>query len=143
MQNKTFIERIQFSCQLSFLESSIVIFDYVLLEDLNHVMGDQYRVRQLRAIARMSLDTILRTPENFTEFADEELMSELDYVISEYTNDRVDLLVVLLLLVENITGQDDEVLEDPIKVGVLRIAKGLLETNYDLQVNLDAFSIAA
>ena len=70
-------------------------------------------------------------------------MTELEYLINEFTNEPTEILVVLLLLLEDITTVWSEEDLDSQNLNLFSIVKGLIEMNYDMQVDLDIQSLAA
>ena len=70
-------------------------------------------------------------------------MNELEYAISEYTNNPVEILVVLLLLVAKLSEEFDEAKLEVRNLSLLFIAKQLIEANYNMQLDLDMQSLAA
>jgi hypothetical protein len=68
---------------------------------------------------------------------------ELADAIDEFTNDRLDALIVLLLLVENIAYVETISVPEASEKSVLRALKNQLETKYELQLDLDIDLLAA
>ena len=103
MNTTSSIEQVPFSHQINLFDNPYNIFDSALLNDLNEVTNKKSRIRHLASIARISSHSFLENVEDFDQIADEELMTELEYLINEFTNEPTEILVVLLLLLEDIT----------------------------------------
>ena len=143
MNTTSSIEQVPFSHQINLFDNPYNIFDSALLNDLNEVTNKKSRIRHLASIARISSHSFLENVEDFDQIADEELMTELEYLINEFTNEPTEILVVLLLLLEDITTVWSEEDLDSQNLNLFSIVKGLIEMNYDMQVDLDIQSLAA
>ena len=136
-------QSIQFSYQINLFENSYNIFDTVLLGDLNETINKPALIRRFSTIVNRSSQNILEAIKDFDQIPDDELMNELEYAISEYTNDPVEILVVLLLLVAKLSEEFDEAKLEVRNLSLLFIAKQLIEANYNMQLDLDMQSLAA
>jgi hypothetical protein len=76
-------------------------------------------------------------------YTEDVLGEELADAIDEFTNDRLDVLIVLLLLVENIAYVETISVPEESEKSVLRALKNQLETKYELQLDLDIDLLAA
>jgi len=136
-------QSIQFSYQINLFENSYNIFDTVLLGDLNETINKPALIRRFSTIVNRSSQNILEAIKDFDQIPDDELMNELEYAISEYTNNPVEILVVLLLLVAKLSEEFDEAKLEVRNLSLLFIAKQLIEANYNMQLDLDMQSLAA
>ena len=95
------------------------------------------------SFAKNAMDKVLTDTSDLEMYTEDMLGEELADAIDEFTNDRLDVLIVLLLLVENIAYVETISVPEESEKSVLRALKNQLETKYELQLDLDIDSIAA
>jgi hypothetical protein len=100
-------------------------------------------MRILMSFAKNAMDKVLTDTSDLEMYTEDMLGEELADAIDEFTNDRLDVLIVLLLLVENIAYVETISVPEESEKSVLRALKNQLETKYELQLDLDIDSIAA
>ena len=139
MDHATVNENVEFSYQLNCLQDSFWIFDANLGNELERRTHNYYAMRILLSFAKNAITSC----NDLTLFTVDVLGDELAYAIDEFTNDYLDVLIVLLLLVENIAYVEAIFVPEESEKSVLRALKNQLETRYELQLDLDIDSIAA
>ena len=143
MDGSTVNEGVEFSYQLNCLQDSFWIFDSNLGNELERRTQKYYNRKVLLSFAKNAMDKVFTDTPDLGRYTEDILGEELADAIDEFTNDRLDVLIVLLLLVENIAYVEAISVPEESKKSVLRALKNQLETKYELQLDLDFDSVAA
>ena len=143
MDHATVNENVEFSYQLNCLQDSFWIFDANLGNALERRTHNYYDMRILLSFAKNAIEKVITSCNDLTLFTVDVLGDELAYAIDEFTNDYLEVLIVLLLLVENIAYVEAISVPEESVNSVLRALKNQLETRYELQIDLDIESLAA
>jgi len=143
MDGSTVNEGVEFSYQLNCLQDSFWIFDSNLGIELERRTQNYYNMRILLSFAKNAMDKVLTDTSDLGIYTEDVLGEELADAIDEFTNDRLDVLIVLLLLVENIAYVETISVPEESEKSVLRALKNQLETKYELQLDLDIELLAA
>jgi len=143
MNRSLLTESSEFSYQLNCLEYSLWIFDSNLLDEIQQRTENE---RKMSSLVRIAKETLKNVTEGYVQLifvSEVELAEELVYVIDEFTNDPVKVLIVLLILVENIAYVETVPLPMELEKYFLGALKFILETNYDFQIEIPNESLAA
>jgi hypothetical protein len=119
------------------------IFDSNLGDELERRSQDYSNMKILLGFAKNAIDRVTTCCGDLRLFTEDVLGEELADAIDEFTNDRLDVLIVLLILVENIAYVESIYIPEESEKSVLRALKNQLESRYELQLDLDIESIAA
>jgi len=128
---------IEFSYQLNSLEGAFWVYDVSLGIEIARISEDYTEMKNLMTVAKRSLESFIAGASGIQEMTGEPLEEMLSEAIDEHTNVRVNQLIILLLLIENIAFSEGAVIPEQYVTGILKASKNLLETNFSVQVDVD------
>jgi hypothetical protein len=143
MDEGNFSLGIEFSYQLNCLEGAFWVYDVSLGNDLESITEDYSEMKNLMTIAKRTLESFIVCANGIQELGIEPFEEMLSDALDEHTNVQVNKLIILLLLIENIAFSEGAVIPEQYVSGILQASKNLLETNFEVQVDVDIEPLAA